>query len=356
MQYTILSLKVSKSQVSTTVRLSRRENDSLSGYHRRGQEFGHSHISRSSTANLQRLCETRQMLRGCLLVSVWELHRGLSPPSFSKCVCVCVCVCVMQVLAFYSLYEQCEQAVDNSENWLKVQAPPASEPEPLKVQLDRCRVSAAFPRGDSLLINITWRHSQPTLINIRVHTEFGSLIFCSVPRVLFIHYAYLCGLFESVCFHASVCGSTFLWVFFCYLFTKSTSDSMKCTDVWQIKERTSINERTSLTNAHASKQVQVVAVRLLGMQGAFELIVWRETSALNQICLQMSGRHQTHTSSAGDSVDTTAKEMWQAVLRKQTCERRDEMRRGIITVNERTKGGEEGIERSKQHRLRRGGD
>uniref|UniRef100_A0A671Z337 Dystrophin n=1 Tax=Sparus aurata TaxID=8175 RepID=A0A671Z337_SPAAU len=46
-----------------------------------------------------------------------------------------------KVLAFYSLYEQCEQAVDNSENWLKVQAPPASEPEPLRVQLDRCRVS-----------------------------------------------------------------------------------------------------------------------------------------------------------------------------------------------------------------------
>ncbi|XP_053170341.1 dystrophin isoform X2 [Scomber japonicus] len=45
-----------------------------------------------------------------------------------------------KVLAFYSLYEQCEQAVDNSENWLKVQLPPASEPEPLKVQLDRCRV------------------------------------------------------------------------------------------------------------------------------------------------------------------------------------------------------------------------
>ncbi|XP_044044302.1 dystrophin isoform X13 [Siniperca chuatsi] len=44
-----------------------------------------------------------------------------------------------KVLAFYSLYEQCEQAVDSSENWLKVQAPPASEPEPLKVQLDRCQ-------------------------------------------------------------------------------------------------------------------------------------------------------------------------------------------------------------------------
>ncbi|XP_062301506.1 dystrophin isoform X1 [Scomber scombrus] len=48
-----------------------------------------------------------------------------------------------KVLAFYSLYEQCEQAVDNSENWLKVQLPPASEPEPLKVQLDRCREEVA---------------------------------------------------------------------------------------------------------------------------------------------------------------------------------------------------------------------
>ncbi|XP_054864358.1 dystrophin isoform X3 [Amphiprion ocellaris] len=48
-----------------------------------------------------------------------------------------------KVLAFYSLYEQCEQAVDSSENWLKVQAPPASEPEPLKVQLDRCREEVA---------------------------------------------------------------------------------------------------------------------------------------------------------------------------------------------------------------------
>uniref|UniRef100_A0A8D3EGG4 Dystrophin n=1 Tax=Scophthalmus maximus TaxID=52904 RepID=A0A8D3EGG4_SCOMX len=48
-----------------------------------------------------------------------------------------------KVLAFYNLFAQCEQAVDNSENWLKVQAPPASEPEPLKVQLDRCREEVA---------------------------------------------------------------------------------------------------------------------------------------------------------------------------------------------------------------------
>ncbi|XP_068164982.1 dystrophin isoform X2 [Antennarius striatus] len=60
-----------------------------------------------------------------------------------------------KVLAFYSLYEQCEQAVDTSDNWLKVQAPPASEPEPLKVQLDRCReevtrLAALTPQVDLL--------------------------------------------------------------------------------------------------------------------------------------------------------------------------------------------------------------
>lgn len=59
----------------------------------------------------------------------------------------------LQVLAFYSLYEQCEQAVDGSENWLKVQAPPASEPEPLKVQLDRCRVSEATTGPTQMLFS-----------------------------------------------------------------------------------------------------------------------------------------------------------------------------------------------------------
>lgn len=70
-------------------------------------------------------------------VSLWDLNFALN----SKCVCVCVRA---QVLAFYNLYEQCQQAVDSSENWLKVQAPPAFEPEPLKVQLERCRVSEHF--------------------------------------------------------------------------------------------------------------------------------------------------------------------------------------------------------------------
>uniref|UniRef100_A0A4W5NMI0 Uncharacterized protein n=1 Tax=Hucho hucho TaxID=62062 RepID=A0A4W5NMI0_9TELE len=44
-----------------------------------------------------------------------------------------------KILAFYNLWQQLEQAVVNSENWLKVQQPPASEPEPLKHQLERCR-------------------------------------------------------------------------------------------------------------------------------------------------------------------------------------------------------------------------
>ncbi|XP_039649481.1 dystrophin isoform X9 [Perca fluviatilis] len=63
-----------------------------------------------------------------------------------------------KVLVFYSLYEQCEQAVDSSENWLKVQAPPSSEPETLKVQLDRCqhfseevaRLASLLPQVDVL--------------------------------------------------------------------------------------------------------------------------------------------------------------------------------------------------------------
>ncbi|XP_022530476.2 dystrophin isoform X3 [Astyanax mexicanus] len=44
-----------------------------------------------------------------------------------------------KVLAFYNLFQELEQAVANSENWLKVQQPPACEPEPLRIQLERCR-------------------------------------------------------------------------------------------------------------------------------------------------------------------------------------------------------------------------
>uniref|UniRef100_A0A8B9K382 Dystrophin n=1 Tax=Astyanax mexicanus TaxID=7994 RepID=A0A8B9K382_ASTMX len=46
-----------------------------------------------------------------------------------------------KVLAFYNLFQELEQAVANSENWLKVQQPPACEPEPLRIQLERCRVT-----------------------------------------------------------------------------------------------------------------------------------------------------------------------------------------------------------------------
>lgn len=46
-----------------------------------------------------------------------------------------------KVLAFHNLFQQLEQAVATAENWLKVQSPPASEPEPLRIQLDRCRVT-----------------------------------------------------------------------------------------------------------------------------------------------------------------------------------------------------------------------
>ncbi|TRY57147.1 hypothetical protein DNTS_002628, partial [Danionella cerebrum] len=44
-----------------------------------------------------------------------------------------------KVLAFYNLFGQLEQAVATAENWLKLQSPPACEPEPLRIQLERCR-------------------------------------------------------------------------------------------------------------------------------------------------------------------------------------------------------------------------
>uniref|UniRef100_A0A8C9WAK2 Dystrophin n=1 Tax=Scleropages formosus TaxID=113540 RepID=A0A8C9WAK2_SCLFO len=47
-----------------------------------------------------------------------------------------------KVLAFYNQFQQLEQAVVTAENWLKGQQPPASEPEPLRVQLERCKVDA----------------------------------------------------------------------------------------------------------------------------------------------------------------------------------------------------------------------
>ncbi|XP_051982361.1 dystrophin isoform X4 [Xyrauchen texanus] len=60
-----------------------------------------------------------------------------------------------KVLAFYNLFQQMEQAVVTAENWLKVQSPPASEPEPLRIQLERCRdeiarLSALQPQVEKL--------------------------------------------------------------------------------------------------------------------------------------------------------------------------------------------------------------
>uniref|UniRef100_A0A8C1XJX2 Dystrophin n=1 Tax=Cyprinus carpio TaxID=7962 RepID=A0A8C1XJX2_CYPCA len=60
-----------------------------------------------------------------------------------------------KVLAFYNLFQQLEQAVVAAENWLKVQSPPACEPEPLRIQLERCRdeiarLSVLQPQVDKL--------------------------------------------------------------------------------------------------------------------------------------------------------------------------------------------------------------
>lgn len=97
------------------------------------------------------------------------------------------------MLAFYSLYEQCEQAVDNSENWLKVQQPPASEPEPLKVQLDRCRVR------------------EPGLPIIHRYMSVFTIYFFYLIFFFFSQYSYYVFIYlVCVSFHASVCLSTFL--------------------------------------------------------------------------------------------------------------------------------------------------
>lgn len=57
-----------------------------------------------------------------------------------------------KVLAFYNLFQQLEQAVATAENWLKVQSPPACEPEPLRIQLERCRVTTSVcPRAWGLV-------------------------------------------------------------------------------------------------------------------------------------------------------------------------------------------------------------
>ncbi|XP_062866503.1 dystrophin isoform X2 [Trichomycterus rosablanca] len=60
-----------------------------------------------------------------------------------------------KVLAFYNLFHELEQAVANSENWLKVQQPPACEPQPLRIQIERCRdeiarLSALEPQMEKL--------------------------------------------------------------------------------------------------------------------------------------------------------------------------------------------------------------
>lgn len=143
---------------------------------------------------------------GILLVSMWESDGGFSRPLIH--ILLSVCVCILQVLAFYSLYEQCEQAVDNSENWLKVQAPPASEPEPLRVQLDRCRVSFRVNHYKQYIRPLL--HVHPLFFSIHMKSIwffFCILFVCAIFFIFFfISFAYLLGF----SFHASVCHSSFL--------------------------------------------------------------------------------------------------------------------------------------------------
>ncbi|XP_028837014.1 dystrophin isoform X3 [Denticeps clupeoides] len=60
-----------------------------------------------------------------------------------------------RLLAFYSLFQQIEQGVAAAEAWLKVQAPPACELEPIRVQLERCRVTPAHVYVRMLMDEIT---------------------------------------------------------------------------------------------------------------------------------------------------------------------------------------------------------
>ncbi|XP_066562465.1 dystrophin isoform X5 [Amia ocellicauda] len=60
-----------------------------------------------------------------------------------------------KIIAFYSQFQQLEQAVVAAENWLKSQQPPASEPEPVRLQLEKCKdevshLSALQPQVEKL--------------------------------------------------------------------------------------------------------------------------------------------------------------------------------------------------------------
>ncbi|KAG2456401.1 DMD protein, partial [Polypterus senegalus] len=48
-----------------------------------------------------------------------------------------------KITAFYSQLQQLEQTVTTAENWLKSQQPPATEAEPIKIQLEKCKDEVA---------------------------------------------------------------------------------------------------------------------------------------------------------------------------------------------------------------------
>lgn len=158
--------------------------------------------------------ERRQMLRGHSARVFEGIRRRIFSTFYSHS--VCVCVCVLQVLAFYSLYEQCEQAVDNSENWLKVQAPPASEPEPLRVQLDRCRVSqtksfCVQTFSGLSIINSTYGHFlHPLFLSMNIKS-ICFVFFC----ILFVRAIFLIFFFTLFICWASLFMHLFVTALFC---------------------------------------------------------------------------------------------------------------------------------------------
>ncbi|RXM31709.1 Dystrophin [Acipenser ruthenus] len=57
-----------------------------------------------------------------------------------------------KILAFNSQLQQIEQAVVTAENWLRSQQPPAADPEPIKLQLEKCKDEVARLSGLQLKI------------------------------------------------------------------------------------------------------------------------------------------------------------------------------------------------------------
>lgn len=55
-----------------------------------------------------------------------------------------------RILAFYNLYQQLEQSVASADTWVKLTPLPPSEPEPIRNQLERCRVIISIHEAEDV--------------------------------------------------------------------------------------------------------------------------------------------------------------------------------------------------------------